>query len=113
MSNVVQVFDRDGPTSREKLVHVTVKASDQGKPPLEDVCTIAVNIKDKNDNKPIFDRANYDVPVAQVCVTVNTVTTVHHSCGCLECRKPNVVQSSLSIFQPAVTGPPALHLVLH
>jgi len=57
-------FNRDEP-DREKLVHVTVKASDNGKPPLEDVCTIAVTIKDKNDNSPIFDRANYDVPVAQ------------------------------------------------
>ena len=45
---------------------MTVKASDHGKPPLEDVCTIAVKIKDINDNAPIFDRANYDVPVPQV-----------------------------------------------
>ena len=43
-----------------------MKASDKGKPPLEDVCTIAVTIKDINDNPPIFDRANYDVPVAAV-----------------------------------------------
>ena len=60
------MFNRDEP-DREKLVHVTVKASDHGKPPLEDVCTIAVKITDINDNPPIFDRANYDVPVAQVC----------------------------------------------
>ena len=60
-----QIFNRDEP-DRTKLVHVTVKASDHGKPPLEDVCTIAVKIKDVNDNPPIFDRANYDVPVAQV-----------------------------------------------
>lgn len=58
------IFNRDEP-DRTKLVHVTVKASDHGKPPLEDVCTIAVKIKDVNDNPPIFDRANYDVPVAQ------------------------------------------------
>ena len=60
-----KMFNRDEP-EREKLVHVTVKASDDGKPPLEDVCNIAVKIKDINDNPPIFDRANYDVPVAQV-----------------------------------------------
>ena len=67
LSNIwyFQVFNRDEP-EREKLVHVTVKAGDQGKPPLEDVCTIAVKIRDINDNPPIFDRANYDVPVAQV-----------------------------------------------
>ena len=61
----MQIFNRDEP-DREKQVHVTVKASDNGKPPLEDVCTIAVKISDINDNPPIFDRANYDVPVAQV-----------------------------------------------
>ena len=70
LSNIwyFQVFNRDEP-EREKLVHVTVKAGDQGKPPLEDVCTIAVKIRDINDNPPIFDRANYDVPVAQVRVS--------------------------------------------
>ena len=61
----VQVFNRDEP-DREKKIHVTVKASDRGKPPLEDVCTIAVTIKDVNDNPPIFDRANYEILVPQV-----------------------------------------------
>ena len=60
-----KVFDRDEP-ERDKLVLVTVMARDQGNPPLEDFCTIAVKIRDINDNPPIFDRANYDVPVAQV-----------------------------------------------
>ena len=59
-----QVFNRDEP-DREKLVHVTVKASDKGRPQLEDVCTLSVKVKDKNDNKPIFDRGQYDEPVAQ------------------------------------------------
>lgn len=58
------IFNRDEP-DREKLVHVTVKASDNGRPQLEDVCTLAVKVKDINDNSPVFDRANYDVPVAQ------------------------------------------------
>ena len=52
---------------------MTVKASDHGKPPLEDVCTIAVKIKDINDNAPIFDRANYDVPVPQVRQNIENV----------------------------------------
>ena len=64
-SSFVQVFNRDEP-DREKKIHVTVKASDRGKPPLEDVCTIAVTIKDINDNPPIFDRANYEILVPQV-----------------------------------------------
>ena len=60
-----QIFNRDEP-DREKLVHVTVKASDNGRPSLEDVCTLAVKINDVNDNSPVFDRANYGVPIAQV-----------------------------------------------
>ena len=44
---------------------MTVKASDKGRPQLEDVCTLSVKVKDKNDNKPIFDRGQYDEPVAQ------------------------------------------------
>jgi hypothetical protein len=60
-----QIFNRDEP-DREKLVHVTVKASDNGRPQLEDVCTLAVKINDQNDNSPVFDRANYGVPIAQV-----------------------------------------------
>ena len=43
------IFNRDEP-DRTKLVHVTVKVLDHGKLPLEDVCTIAVKIKDVNDN---------------------------------------------------------------
>ena len=64
-SSFVQVFNRDEP-DREKKIHVTVKASDRGKPPLEDVCTVSVTIKDVNDNPPIFDRANYEILVPQV-----------------------------------------------
>ena len=60
----MQVFNRDEP-DREKLVHVTVKASDNGRPQLEDVCTLKVKVKDRNDNAPIFDRGIYDDPVAQ------------------------------------------------
>ncbi|XP_065341407.1 DE-cadherin isoform X3 [Cloeon dipterum] len=49
------VFDRDEPT-REKEAFITVRATDNGKPPLDDVCVIKVTIKDINDNKPIFDK---------------------------------------------------------
>ena len=60
-----QIFNRDEP-EREKQVHVTIKATDNGRPQLEDVCTLTVKITDKNDNAPVFDRASYDVKVAQV-----------------------------------------------
>lgn len=61
----LQVFNRDEP-DREKVVYVTVKATDDGRPKLEDICTLAVKIKDKNDNAPVFDRSSYDVKIAQV-----------------------------------------------
>lgn len=49
------MFDRDEPT-REKEVYVTVRATDNGKPHLDDVCTIKVTIQDENDNSPVFDK---------------------------------------------------------
>ena len=48
------------------MVYVTVKATDKGRPALEDVCTLRVRIKDINDNAPVFDRSIYNVPIAQV-----------------------------------------------
>ena len=65
ISFLLQIFNRDEP-DREKLVYVTVKATDKGKPALEDVCTLKVRIEDINDNAPVFDRAIYNVPIAQV-----------------------------------------------
>lgn len=50
-----QTFDRDEPT-REKEVYLTVRATDNGKPQLDDVCTIKVVIEDINDNQPVFDK---------------------------------------------------------
>ncbi len=47
-------------------MHVTVKATDAGRPQLEDVCTLAVKINDINDNAPVFDRSSYEVALAQV-----------------------------------------------
>lgn len=49
-----QVFDRDEP-SRQKELYITVKATDNGKPVLADVCTFKVIILDINDNPPTFD----------------------------------------------------------
>lgn len=49
-----QVFDREGDDG--KFVSVTVKATDQGEPSLEGVCSFTVEITDINDNPPLFDR---------------------------------------------------------
>lgn len=38
---------------------VTVKATDQGDPSLEGVCSFTVEITDVNDNPPLFDRQVY------------------------------------------------------
>ncbi len=65
IASPLQIFNRDEP-EREKLVHVTVKATDAGRPQLEDVCTLAVKINDINDNSPVFDRSSYELALAQV-----------------------------------------------
>ncbi|GAB0089877.1 DE-cadherin [Sergentomyia squamirostris] len=52
-------FDRDEPI-REKEVYVTVRATDNGRPALDDVCTFKVTIEDINDNPPVFDKAKYE-----------------------------------------------------
>ncbi|KAG5675458.1 hypothetical protein PVAND_005362 [Polypedilum vanderplanki] len=44
-----------------KFVSVTVKATDQGEPSLEGVCSFTVEITDVNDNPPLFDRQKYQV----------------------------------------------------
>jgi len=49
------MFDRDEPT-REKEVHLSVRATDNGQPTLDDTCTIRVAIEDINDNPPVFDK---------------------------------------------------------
>ena len=60
---MLQVFDRDEPT-REKEVYLSVRATDNGQPPLDDTCTIKVTIEDINDNPPVFDKV---VSVDAVC----------------------------------------------
>jgi hypothetical protein len=49
------MFDRDEPT-REKEVYLTVRATDNGRPQLDDACTVKVVIEDINDNSPVFDK---------------------------------------------------------
>ena len=50
-----QVLDRDEP-AREKEAYLTVLATDNGRPQLDDVCTFKVTIEDVNDNAPVFDK---------------------------------------------------------
>uniref|UniRef100_A0A1B0CLN1 Cadherin domain-containing protein n=1 Tax=Lutzomyia longipalpis TaxID=7200 RepID=A0A1B0CLN1_LUTLO len=57
-------FDRDEPI-REKEVYVTVRATDNGRPPLDDVCTFKVTIEDINDNPPVFDKAKYEESMSE------------------------------------------------
>lgn len=58
------MFDRDEPT-REKEVYLTVRATDNGRPQLDDACTIKVIIEDINDNSPVFDKVSYRESVPQ------------------------------------------------
>ncbi|XP_052754013.1 DE-cadherin isoform X2 [Galleria mellonella] len=58
------VFDHDEP-SREKEAYITVRASDNGQPHLDDACTIKILIEDINDNQPVFDKVSYMESVPQ------------------------------------------------
>ncbi|XP_012237124.1 DE-cadherin [Bombus impatiens] len=59
-----QVLDRDEP-AREKEAYLTVLATDNGRPQLDDVCTFKVTIEDVNDNGPVFDKVAYTESVPQ------------------------------------------------
>jgi hypothetical protein len=60
---LLQIFDRDEP-AREKEVYMSVRASDNGQPMLDDTCTIRIQIEDINDNPPVFDKV---VSVDVIC----------------------------------------------
>ncbi|XP_049885544.1 DE-cadherin [Pectinophora gossypiella] len=70
------VFDHDEP-SREKEAYITVRASDNGQPQLDDACTIKILIEDVNDNPPIFDKVSYsesvpaDLPVGREVMRIS------------------------------------------
>lgn len=51
----VHNVDRDYP-SRDEIFYIIVRATDNGIPPLSDVCTIKITITDVNDNEPWFDK---------------------------------------------------------
>ncbi|XP_034179895.1 DE-cadherin [Osmia lignaria lignaria] len=59
-----QMLDRDEP-AREKEAYLTVLATDNGRPQLDDVCTFKVTIEDVNDNSPVFDKVAYTESVPQ------------------------------------------------
>ncbi|XP_044765888.1 DE-cadherin [Coccinella septempunctata] len=60
----VNAFDRDEPY-RQKEVYLSIQATDNGRPPLADICTFKVTISDINDNAPSFDQASYRTQVSE------------------------------------------------
>ncbi|CAH1964482.1 unnamed protein product [Acanthoscelides obtectus] len=57
-------FDRDEPI-RQKELYITVTATDNGNPPLADICSFKVTVTDINDNSPSFDQVAYDTQVSE------------------------------------------------
>lgn len=68
-------FDRDEPI-REKEIYITVRATDNGNPPLDDVCTFKVTIADVNDNSPVFDKVKYDETISEDSKVGSIVTRI-------------------------------------
>lgn len=57
-------FDRDEPL-RQKELYLTVIGTDNGIPPLADICTLKVIVTDINDNIPTIDQSVYSTQVAE------------------------------------------------
>ncbi|EFN77871.1 DE-cadherin [Harpegnathos saltator] len=72
----VMFIDRDEPF-KEKEFYLTVHASDNGRPQLDDLCTFKVTVNDINDNEPVFDKVAYtesvprDLPVGREVMRVS------------------------------------------
>uniref|UniRef100_A0A182X1A1 Cadherin domain-containing protein n=1 Tax=Anopheles quadriannulatus TaxID=34691 RepID=A0A182X1A1_ANOQN len=69
------IFDRD-PPYRDTEFYITVRATDNGQPNLDDVCTIKVTILDINDNPPVFDKDYYDAFVSMNTTLRQQVTII-------------------------------------
>lgn len=91
-------FDRDEPI-HEKAVYVTVQATDNGRPPLDDVCTFPVTIEDINDNPPVFNKARYDESMSEdMQVSIDSMGEsllgwVVLKCPCYVCTVPPYVDN--------------------
>lgn len=53
-----------------------MKATDNGRPPLDDVCTFKVTIEDINDNPPVFDKAKYDESISEDTVVNRVIMSI-------------------------------------
>ncbi|XP_061502466.1 DE-cadherin [Anopheles gambiae] len=69
------IFDRD-PPYRDTEFYITVRATDNGQPSLDDVCTIKVTILDINDNPPVFDKDFYEAFVSMNTTLRQQVTII-------------------------------------
>lgn len=75
-----QILDRDEP-AREKEAYLTVLATDNGKPQLDDVCTFKVTIEDVNDNAPVFDKVvRHQLSSYQLVIPLRLVFTKESEC---------------------------------
>lgn len=67
------------PPRTNAKVYITVRATDNGRPPLDDVCTFKVSIEDINDNPPVFDKAKYDESMSEDTVVGRIIMRISAS----------------------------------
>ncbi|XP_011307497.1 DE-cadherin [Fopius arisanus] len=96
-----QMLDRDEP-AREKEAYLTVLATDNGRPQLDDVCTFKVTIEDVNDNSPVFDKVVYTESVPQDLRIDHEVMRV--SATDIDDGNNSVVRYSISSKRPEDSG---------
>lgn len=58
---------------------ITITATDRGSPPLSTTKTIRLEVKDVNDNSPVFDQTSYDVYVPENKAAGSSLFTVQAS----------------------------------
>ncbi|XP_064182035.1 protocadherin alpha-2-like isoform X3 [Anguilla rostrata] len=99
----------DGPLDRESafLYNITIKATDEGTPPLSTTAVITVHVSDVNDNAPHFPE-----PVINLYLKENSpVGSVIHTISAFDPDSKEYSKLTYSLFDTSAKGVPRLSAV--